>query len=85
MANHNRTGTDIECELEYEKDILEINKDAVKPGQRINIIDDLLATGGTIDVVAKSVKLAGGEVSSLTFVVELNGKVKVERYDVFSS
>lgn len=76
----------IEYELEYRKDILEINKDAVKPGQRIAIIDDLLVTGGTIDAVAKLVELAGGEVSSLAFVIELtelNGKVRLEKYDVF--
>lgn len=77
----------IEYELEYGKDILEINKGAVKPGQRIAIVDDLLATGGTIDAVAKLVELAGGEVSSLAFVIELtelNGKARLEKYDVFS-
>jgi adenine phosphoribosyltransferase len=73
--------------LEYGTDSLEIHKDAIKPGQRVAIIDDLLATGGTIQAVAKLVELAGGEVASMNFVVELtelNGRNKLLNYDVSS-
>lgn len=73
--------------LEYGKDQLQIHKGAIKPGQRVAIVDDLLATGGTIEAVAKLVEQAGGEVVSLDFVIELtelHGKDKLEGYDVFS-
>ena len=73
--------------LEYGQDQLQIHKDAIKPGQRVAIVDDLLATGGTIEAVAKLVEQAGGEVVSLDFVIELtelHGKDKLEGYDVFS-
>lgn len=74
-------------DLEYGTDNLEIHKDAIKKGQRVAIVDDLLATGGTIEAVAKLVELAGGEVVSLDFVIELtelNGRGKLEGYDVMS-
>lgn len=73
--------------LEYGKDQLQIHKGAIKPGQRVAIVDDLLATGGTIEAVAKLVEQAGGEVVSLDFAIELtelHGKDKLEGYDVFS-
>lgn len=73
--------------LEYGEDELQIHKDAIKPGQRVAIIDDLLATGGTIEGVAKLVEQAGGEVVSLDFVIELtelNGKDKLKGYDILS-
>lgn len=77
----------IEYQLEYGTDCLEIHKDAIKPGQRVAIIDDLLATGGTIQSVAKLVELVGGEVASMDFVIELTelkGRDKLTQYDVNS-
>jgi adenine phosphoribosyltransferase len=73
--------------LEYGEDTLEIHKDAIKPGQRVAIVDDLLATGGTVEGVAKLIEQAGGKVISLDFVIELtelNGKGKLKDYDVLS-
>ena len=77
----------VDYSLEYGQDQLQMHKDAIKPGQRVAIVDDLLATGGTIEGVAKLVEQAGGEVVSLDFVIELtelNGKDKLKGYDVFS-
>lgn len=73
--------------LEYGNDTLEIHKDAIKKGQKIAIVDDLLATGGTIEAVAKLVESVGGEVVSLDFAIELtelNGRDKLKGYDVLS-
>lgn len=73
--------------LEYGEDQLQIHKDAIKPGQRVAIVDDLLATGGTVEGVAKLIEQAGGEVASLDFVIELtelNGKDKLKGYDILS-
>ena len=73
--------------LEYGEDTLQIHKDAIKKGQRVAIIDDLLATGGTIEAVTKLVETAGGEVVSLDFLVELTelkGRDKLQGYDVMS-
>lgn len=73
--------------LEYGTDELEIHKDAIKLGQRVAIVDDLLATGGTIGSVAKLVEQVGGEVVSIDFVIELtdlNGREKLMNYDVMS-
>ena len=77
----------VDYSLEYGEDQLQIHKDAIKPGQRVAIIDDLLATGGTIEGVAKLVEQAGGKVVSLDFVIELtdlNGKEKLKGYDILS-
>jgi len=74
-------------DLEYGKDVFEIHKDAIKSGQRVAIIDDLLATGGTIDAVTKLVNLLGGEVVSLNFIIELTdlkGREKLGAYNVYS-
>lgn len=74
-------------ELEYGKDILEMHKDAIKNGQRVAIIDDLMATGGTICAVAKLVEEMGGEVVSMGFVMELKdlkGRDKLKEYDLMS-
>ena len=57
--------------LEYGKDVLTIHKDAIKPGQRVLITDDLLATGGTMDATIKLVEQLGGVVAGLAFLVEL--------------
>lgn len=76
-----------EYKLEYGSDALEIHKDAIKPGQRVLIVDDLLATGGTIGSVAKLVEQLGGVVVALNFIVELtglNGRDKLKEYEVNS-
>lgn len=73
--------------LEYGTDTLEIHRDAIKKGARVAIVDDLLATGGTIEAVAKLVESVGGEVVSLDFAIELtelNGRAKLEGYDILS-
>jgi adenine phosphoribosyltransferase len=74
-------------DLEYGKDSLEMHKDAVQPGSRVLIVDDLLATGGTAAAAARLVREAGGTVAGLGFVVELtflSGRAKLPEYDVFS-
>jgi adenine phosphoribosyltransferase len=76
-----------EYELEYGVDVLEIHKDVIKPGQRVAIVDDLLATGGTVEAVAKLVESVGAEVVSLNFVIELTelkGREKLNNYETFS-
>lgn len=77
----------VKYDLEYGTDELEIHKDAIKPGQRVAVIDDLLATGGTIGSVAKLVEQVGGNVVSIDFVIELTdlkGKEKLSKYLVES-
>jgi adenine phosphoribosyltransferase len=74
-------------DLEYGSDDLEIHADAVKKGQRVVIIDDLLATGGTIESVIKLVEAAGGEIAGLGFLIELTelkGRDKISGYEVVS-
>src|SRR6476646_10729342 len=73
--------------LEYGTNTLEIHKDAIQKGQRVLIVDDLLATGGTAEATAKLAESLGGEIAGLGFVVELdflNGRDKLKEYDVFS-
>lgn len=73
--------------LEYGKDSLEIHKDSIKPGQKVLIIDDLLATGGTMIAAAKLVEQLGGEVVGLGFLIELEdlkGRDKLSKYKVES-
>ncbi|MEF9988466.1 MAG: adenine phosphoribosyltransferase, partial [Christensenella sp.] len=73
--------------LEYGTGTLEMHKDAIKNGMRIAIFDDLLATGGTAKAACELVKLAGGEVVSLNFVIELNdlqGRQALSGYNVYS-
>ncbi|PRR82607.1 adenine phosphoribosyltransferase [Clostridium vincentii] len=77
----------VEYGLEYGTDTLEIHKDAIKKGQRVAVVDDLLATGGTINAVAQLIESVGGEVASMDFVIELtglNGRENLERFDVLS-
>lgn len=76
-----------EYELEYGTDALEIHKDAIKEGTKVVLIDDLLATGGTIFSAAKLVEQLGGEVVHIGFLIELeflNGRDKLKGYDVSS-
>ncbi|MCD2345318.1 adenine phosphoribosyltransferase [Clostridium guangxiense] len=77
----------VEYDLEYGKDSLEIHKDAIKPGQKVVIVDDLLATGGTIEAVAKLIEKLGAELVGIEFVIELTdlkGRDKLKNYDVMS-
>ena len=73
--------------LEYGTNTLEIHKDAIQNGQRVLIVDDLLATGGTASATAKLASSLGAEIAGLGFVVELdflNGRDRLKGYDVFS-
>lgn len=73
--------------LEYGKNVLTIHKDAIKPGQKVLITDDLLATGGTIEATIKLVEDLGGIVAGCAFLIELsylNGMEKLAGYDVVS-
>ena len=73
-------------DLEYGSNELHIHKDSVKPGQRVLIVDDLLATGGTLEAVIKLIEELGGVVAGIAFVIELtglNGMKAVEGYNVF--
>ena len=77
----------VEYALEYGTDKLEMHADAVEAGQRILIIDDVLATGGTAAAVAQLVERQGGTVAGLGFVIELDflaGREKLGGYDIFS-
>jgi adenine phosphoribosyltransferase len=74
-------------DLEYGQDTLEIHKDAIQPGQRVIIVDDLLATGGTANACAKLAKSLGADIAGMGFVVELdflNGREKFDGTEVFS-
>lgn len=74
----------VEYELEYGTDTLTIHKDAIKPGQRVLIVDDLLATGGTIGATIELVEKLGGVVVGCAFLIELtylNGRDKLEGYN----
>jgi adenine phosphoribosyltransferase len=73
--------------LEYGTDTLEIHKDAIEPGEKVLIHDDLLATGGTVEAVCKMVEKLGGEIVGILFLVELsflNGREKLKKYNVHS-
>jgi adenine phosphoribosyltransferase len=77
----------VSYDLEYGKDKLEIHRDAIKPGQRVVLADDLLATGGTIGSTIKLVEELGGVVAGVAFMIELtylNGREILKDYDVFS-
>ncbi|HEX4424824.1 MAG TPA: adenine phosphoribosyltransferase [Terriglobales bacterium] len=73
--------------LEYGTNTLEVHRDAIQKGQRVIIVDDLLATGGTAEATTKLATSLGADIVGLGFVVELdflNGRDKLKRYDVFS-
>src|SRR5438552_4588430 len=73
--------------LEYGTNTLEIHKDAIPKGQRVTIVDDLLATGGTAEATAKLAESMGAEIAGLGFVVELDflkPQTKLKGYDIFS-
>jgi adenine phosphoribosyltransferase len=73
--------------LEYGEDTVEIHRDAVKKGQRVLLLDDVLATGGTMAAACELVEKAGAEIAGIAFLVELSfleGKGKLDGYDIFS-
>lgn len=75
----------MDYELEYGKATIEIHKDAIRPGQKVVIVDDLIATGGTIEAITKLVEMLGGEVVKIIFLMELKGlkgRDKLTGYDV---
>jgi adenine phosphoribosyltransferase len=74
-------------DLEYGADSLEIHLDAIEPGQNVVLVDDLLATGGTMEATVKLVQQLGGHITGMAFAVELDflrGRDKFKDYDVFS-
>jgi adenine phosphoribosyltransferase len=76
-----------EYSLEYGKNSLEIHKDAIQPGQRVVIVDDLLATGGTTKATAKLIEELGGKIVGMAFLIELgylNGREALSGYNIVS-
>ena len=77
----------VNYDLEYGTDSLEIHLDAIKPGERVVIVDDLLATGGTMEATVRLVRQLGGEIAGLGLAIELDflkGREKFQEYDVLS-
>lgn len=77
----------VSYDLEYGSNVVEIHEDAIKPGQKVVVIDDLLATGGTLQAVCKLIEKLGGEVVKVIFLIELEdlgGRAKLEGYQVES-
>lgn len=78
---------EVDYGLEYGKNTLTIHKDAIQPGQRVLVTDDLLATGGTIDATIKLVEKLGGVVVGCAFLIELaylDGRKMLENYDMLT-
>ena len=78
---------EIEYDLEYGSSVIEMHKDAIKPGEKVVIIDDLIATGGTTEAIIKLVEGMGGEVSKVIFLMELaglKGRQRLKDYDLDS-
>jgi len=76
---------EVSYDLEYGSAIIEMHKDAIKPNQKVVIIDDLIATGGTAEASVKLVELVGGEVVKMIFLIDLpdlGGRKRLEKYDV---
>ena len=77
----------VSYDLEYGSAVLEMHEDAIKPGQKVVIVDDLIATGGTTEAIIRLVERLGGEVMKISFVMELaglKGREKLKNYDVAS-
>lgn len=77
----------ISYSLEYGEDKLEMHKDAIQPGDKVLIHDDLLATGGTMNAVCQLIEQLGGEIVQVSFIIELsflNGRNKLNKYNVRS-
>ncbi|MEO1770448.1 adenine phosphoribosyltransferase [Candidatus Enterococcus ferrettii] len=82
-----RATIDVEYDKEYGTDILSIHKDAILPGQRVLVTDDLLATGGTVKATIDLVEKLGGIVVGCAFLIELeelHGRDKIEKYDILT-
>lgn len=78
----------MEYELEYGRAVIEMHKDAIRPGQKVVIIDDLIATGGTTEAMVKLIEQLGGQVVKICFVMELaglKGRELLKGYDVESA
>lgn len=76
-----------EYELEYGTDTLEVHSDAINPGDKVLIADDLLATGGTVEAITKMIEELGGEVVGIVFLIELeflHGREKLSEYNLYS-
>ena len=74
-------------DLEYGSEEIEIHKDAIRPGQKVAVVDDLIATGGTVEAAVKLIERLGGEVVKIVFLMELkglNGREKLKGYNVDS-
>ncbi len=77
----------VKFDLEYGSDVFEIHKDALEPGMKVAILDDLLATGGSANAACELAKMAGAEVVFVGFLIELSalgGREKLKDYDIFS-
>lgn len=75
----------MEYDLEYGSAVIEMHEDSIKPGQKVVIIDDLIATGGTTEAIIKLIEKLGGEVVKICFVMELaglKGRERLNGYDV---
>lgn len=82
-----RETVSMEYDLEYGSAVIEMHKDSIRPGQKVVLIDDLIATGGTIEAAAKLVESLGGEVVKIVFLMELadlKGRERLAKYDVDS-
>ncbi len=77
----------VEYDLEYGSDALEIHRDALDPGNRVLIVDDLLATGGTVGAPAELVEKVGAEIAGFAFLMELTfleGRLRLPNYDILT-
>lgn len=82
-----RETVEVNYGLEYGSDVLALHKDAIHPGQKVLVCDDLLATGGTIAATIKMIEKLGGEVVGTAFLIELTdlkGRDKIKGYDIFT-
>ncbi|MCR5831637.1 MAG: adenine phosphoribosyltransferase [Lachnospiraceae bacterium] len=82
-----RETVSMEYELEYGKASIELHNDSIRPGQKVVIVDDLIATGGTVEAIAKLVEQLGGNVVKIVFLMELaglSGRKRLSKYDVES-
>ena len=78
----------MEYDLEYGQATIEMHRDSIRPGQKVVIVDDLIATGGTTEAIVKLIEQLGGQVVKICFVMELaglNGREHLKGYDVDSA
>ena len=76
-----------EYEKEYGKDAIEMHEDSINKGDKVMLVDDVLATGGTMEASANLIEKMGGEIVGMTFLVELGflgGRKRLDRYNIFS-